>query len=233
MTKKLSVSRTETAAVLLAVSVLLGGLPAQAQRRDTRPEFRHEFRIGLGGYPVGANLACGIFPIRRPDVSSYNPLGIRNDRYHDYRKGGISCGTLQLQYAYHFRRWFSIGANLGLDLLYGALYDGYTHERKGWQQAWGLSFYPEFRFTYLTKPVVRLYSGIGLGAGFYHNFNTEFSRMYNPETDTYQAEDPWSSVPILQFTPIGVSFGRKLFGFVDLQWGTLLVGGRAGIGYRF
>lgn len=36
-----------------------------------------------------------------------------------------------------------------------------------------------------------------------------------------------------QFTPIGVTFGRSLFGFVECGAGSVYMGGCAGIGYRF
>lgn len=229
MIKRLSVSRVEAVAFMLAVSALFLNMPARAQRPGRMPEFRHEFRVSLGGFPMGAVLASGHFPITKYDPA----LNPDSDRYRDYRENGTSYGTLLLQYDYNFRKWFTISANIGVDLLHGSLYDGYTRRRKGWQQAYGFDFYPEFRFTYFTKPAVRIYSSIGLGAGIYHNFNTRFGRRYNPDTDSYSIQDPWSAIPILQLMPFGVTFGRRLFGFAELQWGTLLVGGRVGVGYRF
>lgn len=206
-------------------------MPARARRPDRTPEFRHEFRIGLGGFPVGAVLAGGHTTWAE---GVFIPQGFSpNDRYRDYRESGISYGTLLLQYDYNFRKWFAISTNVGLDLLHGPLYDGYTHERKGWQRAWGVDFYPEFRFTYFTRPAVRIYSSIGIGAGLYHNFNTGFNRWYDSKTDSYSFDDPWSAIPIFQLMPFGITFGRRFFGFAELQMGTLVLGGRAGVGYRF
>ena len=37
----------------------------------------------------------------------------------------------------------------------------------------------------------------------------------------------------LQVTPVGISVGKKLFGFFELGVGTIYVGGCFGLGYRF
>jgi hypothetical protein len=75
-----------------------------------------------------------------------------------------------------------------------------------------VSLMPSFRFVYLYREKVQLYStvSVGLAAG---------SGMALPWAD---------------LTLIGCTFGRKLFGFVELGSLTGIGGcGRVGIGYRF
>ena len=71
------------------------------------------------------------------------------------------------------------------------------------------------RCNYLNRPAVKLYGSIEAGAFF--------------AVDT----DEFSVVPDVQINPIGVEFGRKLFGIFELGIGLNYVPVRVGIGYRF
>lgn len=68
---------------------------------------------------------------------------------------------------------------------------------------------------WLTREKVRLYSGIGYGTmGGYVDSDGRPSHG-------------------LQITPIGVAYGKRLFGFAELGTGWMFCPVRAGIGYRF
>ena len=97
------------------------------------------------------------------------------------------------------------------------------YDVKGWQKSYGIAFYPEYRRIWNPYSKVKVYLSVsaGLGVGFYNNCKRE----YNP--------GDWSVVPILQFTPVGISFGGKVFGFAEIMEGTYIFGGRAGIGCKF
>lgn len=83
-----------------------------------------------------------------------------------------------------------------------------------------LSIMHMWRFTYLTHQTWSLYSsaGIGLCLGF---------------DESNGSESREALIPILQLTPIGVTFGRKFFILAETGFGTNLVGFRLGLGYRF
>ena len=58
---------------------------------------------------------------------------------------------------------------------------------------------------------------LGVGAGYYSGFdNMEENVRFD-----------------VQFTPLGIEYGRKLFGFAEAGLGTAFSWVRGGIGYRF
>ena len=72
--------------------------------------------------------------------------------------------------------------------------------------------YPRFAFLVAVDLLQNtLYSGVGLG----------ISTLYG------------SLIPAIQFTVFGVSFGKKVFGFVETGGGTEYFSVHGGIGYRF
>lgn len=68
---------------------------------------------------------------------------------------------------------------------------------------------------WITREKIKIYSGIGYG--------TMGGYVY---ADGRPAHG-------FQITPIGVSFGKRLFGFAELGTGWMFFPARAGIGYRF
>ena len=70
------------------------------------------------------------------------------------------------------------------------------------------------RCNYLNRPAVKLYGSLELGAFFTIGGDFEV-------------------VPDVQLNPIGVEFGKRFFGLVELGVGLNYVGVNAGVGYRF
>ena len=60
-----------------------------------------------------------------------------------------------------------------------------------------------------------MYSSIGLG----------IAMTYDPRPDEI--------LPIFQMAPLGISVGKRLYGFGEIGLGAEYIGGRVGIGYRF
>jgi len=80
-----------------------------------------------------------------------------------------------------------------------------------------MSFIPicaEGRLNYLNKPAVKLYGSLEAGVMLSVGGGVQV-------------------VPDVQLNPIGVEFGKKFFGMVELGVGMNYTGGRIGIGYRF
>lgn len=77
------------------------------------------------------------------------------------------------------------------------------------------------RYDYIRKDKFRLYSGFGLGWGWYQGFeridNLVLSRAH----------------PEIQLIPIGLTFGRKCYGLLETGIGSQWCGGRLGVGFRF
>lgn len=83
---------------------------------------------------------------------------------------------------------------------------------------------PTVRFTYLNRPIVRLYSSIGVGVGFCR----ERTRNVDGHIEANRNEHFCPA----EVTILGVSVGRRLFGFAELSTGSMGVCS-AGIGYKF
>ncbi len=181
----------------------------------------HELRLGYGGVPAGLALADGLY--HGFDVEPVLWFRNKSDRFQDYRGRSLSFGTITLQYFWNFSEKRAIGVNLGWDQVFGKVYDGLTDEVKGWQKSYGIAVYPEFRRTWNPYSKVKVYLAVsaGMGVGCYNNCG----RDYEP--------GKWSYVPLVQLTPVGISFGGKIFGFAELTEGTYLIGIRGGIGYKF
>jgi len=43
----------------------------------------------------------------------------------------------------------------------------------------------------------------------------------------------WTYFPAYQLVPIGVTFGKRFYGFAEAGYGFQYQGGRAGIGWKF
>ncbi|MGP1462836.1 hypothetical protein [Tannerella sp.] len=128
--------------------------------------------------------------------------------------------ALSLSYTQEMKRWLAVGLNVSYSGVFQnrrvsesfLIDDTYRKHR--------FAFYPTVRFIYLNRPVVRLYSGFGLGFGM--ESEREFGmREYSHRTFVTG-----------QLTFFGVSFGRNLFGSWEIGYGTMGFL-KAGAGYRF
>ncbi len=81
-----------------------------------------------------------------------------------------------------------------------------------------------FLFTYVNKPMIRMYSGIGLGITL--DFGKE---TLDGGTDSYSEPRIW---PAGQLTLMGIRFGRALGGFFEFGFGSYSIV-NAGISYKF
>ena len=70
------------------------------------------------------------------------------------------------------------------------------------------------RLNYLNRPAVKLYGSLEAGAFI-------------------SIQDDFQVIPDVQLNPIGVEFGRRFFGSLELGIGMNYTGVRGGIGYRF
>ena len=164
---------------------------------------------GYGGYYGGYGYLY--------DVPPYTPLNRYNDGKYYYDKE-IQTQAISLTYTREIKRWLALSINASYSGAYrneresesGKITNKYRRHR--------IAVFPMVRFTYLNRPVVRLYSGVGIGLGLKKegwSNNHEYKSRFDG-----------------QITFFGVSVGRKLFTSWELGTGAmgyLTVGG----GYRF
>ena len=130
--------------------------------------------------------------------------------------GAHTTFSAMAEVKYTPNKWVSIG-------LVGGLHDKSRSSSLGpveeGEQVEGTSYDTNLMINvygnWLTKKHLRLYSGVGYGTmGGYVNGDGSPSHGF-------------------QFTPVGVSFGKVLYGFAELGMGWMYCPARAGVGVRF
>ena len=169
---------------------------------------QHDLRLGVGTPSLGMALFMTTY------ADNYYPDKSFREQILDtktYEAGSYFTGIYSLSYAYHSRRWLQCGVTVN----FGAVITPTRHvESKkvvSRDTRYMVSLMPSFRFVYLYREKVQLYSTVSVGF----------------------AAGSGMALPWADFTLIGCTFGRKLFGFVELGSLTGTGGcGRVGIGYR-
>lgn len=209
---------------VLALIIMLGCLPAVMAGPRTDADglsYKYEFNIGWGGFPVldATNFSNYNF-LSAPDEPFFSP-GSLGDIYSSYTGPTYSTGILSAEFNIQFKKWFALGLQANFDGLWSTAYSSDTGGRLGSCSGVAFSFLPYARFTYLNRPVVKLYSavGLGIGAGYRKYDFSGFSEVLIN--------------PAFQMTPIGIMVGKRVYGLFELGAGTVYIGCKAGIGYRF
>jgi hypothetical protein len=205
---------------LLLSGALSGALSAQEVVRDVqqdgnietvvikRPKRvdKHEFRFGAGTYSVAADMFLDGIGCCDEELNFRDNMAVA-DTYLSKRR---FWGTYSLGYTYHSLRWFQFGATVSFSAATQARHDNLTGNKVENLNQYAVGIMPTFRFIYLYRDDIQLYSAISLGAVLGTNMGGFWA-------DT---------------TLFGCSVGRNLFGFAEIGAG-LGGWGRIGIGYRF
>lgn len=176
--------------------------------------FGHDIRLSYGapglismGLLDRLSFGCGC------DVGPQDlPSQIKNLRTYDGPT--YMLANIGLSYSKQLRPWFALGAKGTFAATWQNTYDIFTNEKLYDNNCYLTSIMLESRFSWLRREKVELYSSIALG------IVARIERMYG------------GIAPIFDTTLFGFSFGRALYGFVEIGGG---IGGsaRVGIGYRF
>ena len=173
--------------------------------------YKHDLRLTYGA----PGLTSWIFlddsdwdkPISLAYPDHIDPTTVTAGRAH-------ALMTLGLGYSYQLTPLISLGAKTTFATLWQHSYDNVTNVKVYSHRYYNISALADVRFSWLRRENIELYSSLSLGA-MLHIAPTEME-----------------CVPMLDVALIGVTFGRSLYGFVEVGG---LVGGsvRAGLGYRF
>lgn len=194
---------------LLTAAALLAVVSLQAQEKD----YKYEVRLGYGGYPaLDFAMAVPKYSVFWEGPSKTDPL---EGLYGDYLGNIYSSGVISAEFNWIFKKWFTFSLGMSTDVLVGTIRDGVTGSNKEVMTGAAVNFLPQTRFTFVSKPVVKLYASVGLGI-YACSFNNDMSIL-----------------PAFQLTPIGIMVGRRVFGFAEVGVGTMYSGAMAGIGFRF
>ena len=210
----------------LSILTLLIALQSGAQdwREMRRQEFslnfpyKYEVRIGWSGYPIleAANFPnYGNLPFMDYDMIPYYKYTSLESLYGTYQGREYMTGLISGEISIHFRKWFTLAVEAGINGMWGRVYDKYDGSFVRHTRGISLTVMPHARFYWANAKNVRFYSGIGIGLGL---------GQYDKYFEVY---------PAFQLSPIGFTVGRKIFAFGETSLGTAYFGGKFGVGYRF
>ena len=199
---------------ILIVSVMLACpvLMTAGDRKDRKPDFpfKYEFRLGWCGFPALDDLNFSGY--NDYVVSYYTPI---SDVFSDYDGPVYMTGNIMAEMNFHIERWFTLSVGLAADGMWKSFYDVHTEEKTGTSRGASVTILPQARFNWLNRDVVRMYSSVGLGVT---------AGRFDDSSGVFRAT---------QLVPVGITVGRRLFGFAEIGYGTLFIGGMFGVGYRF
>lgn len=216
--------------ILTAIALIIG-VAASAQSDKDRTSFdfslergtndKHEVRLTVGSAPLFEDDFF-VYDYFEPSVNEHSNMINPDDLY--YRGALKTSGGYALSYMYSPCRWFSVGMYAGYVSQWQKTHLRSTQATISTTTERHLMFVPTVRFTYLNRPLVRLYSSIGVGVGFCRE------RTRNVDGRLEFSEN--SRFCPAEVTFLGVSVGRRLFGFAELNVGSMGCCS-AGIGYKF
>lgn len=204
--------------VVMILALLIPALHAQEE------ESYKENEIG-----VNAGLFSTSGGIRYGFVNLFDPLG--GFYYSGRNMGTMYYGHYGLHYYSQIFRWMQVGVKATVEPMHIKQYDSSNRNRVTKEsQKVIAAVLPSIRFTYVNTPKFRLYSGVDMGIRYYGARETN----YDADAENSAVEEVrMFNVGIgMNVTPIGMTFGRSLYGLFETNWGydSML---KFGIGYRF
>lgn len=166
---------------------------------------KHDLRIGIGAASVTSIFA---FDVGFDDY--YYDFRQEMERADTYLTPRTFVGNYSLSYTYHDRRWLQYGGTVSFGASTRWRKDAATGKKVENLSRYALAVMPSVRFVWFYREKVQLYSSLSLGVV------TDFDEAYI-----------WGDVAL-----VGCSFGRKVFGFVELGGG-MTGSARIGLGYHF
>jgi hypothetical protein len=199
--------------IILTLTVFLPCLKMQAREPYAT---KSEITIRIGGVDID-NLDDPGF--NRPSSYWNTPLGRYNEGRYEYGRA-FCTPAITISYTNEMKRWLALTINASYvgffqrekEIETNTITDKYSSHR--------FTLYPMVRFSYFNRPLIRLYSALGLGIGF----KSGGWSSDNNNSSTYYTSG--------QATFFGVSVGKKLVASWELGIGSMGIA-TMGIGYRF
>ena len=198
--------------MILMAAMLFCVLVAGAQDKDGKDvPYRYEVRLGWSGYPTADDN--NFVGVNNHGFYSYDSS--ISDIFSDYDGPTYMTGNIVGEMNFHFKKWFTLSVEVAANRIWKHTYYSQTDEPKGRVRGYTATLMPQARFNWIRKDIVKVYSSVGLGVR---------AGKFDDRDDALIAA---------QLVPIGINVGGRVFGFAELGFGTLYVGGMFGIGYRF
>lgn len=225
-TKNCTVMKKTKITLLLLMQFALITVWGQDKQSKSFP--KHEFRLSIGSVTDD---------YYRPNYYSsyygyYNSVNSLNPYYPTtYSDDKKTFGVIGLGYFYNFTKRLAVGGTLSYSTFNKNFYNRITDAKSGNSKEYNLGVTPSVRYSWLAKPRFKMYSGVG--ASLNMNVFKEKQDEYFGNNKTLSRDSQTSTELVLQITPLGMSFGGKVFGFWEVNLGGRTGLFTAGAGYRF
>lgn len=219
----------------------LATLALSAQKADYYKEKRHEIRLS-GGSVNDNYYHYDNYMYYSSYYGGYGNYGGFGGFYGNYGQSGNyqdlaiksgdkkTSGAYALTYFYH-APWINGRFSFGASVAYSHFSRDYTHRLQGHKvgdsKEYNLAVTPLIRYSWLAKTYLQLYSGVGVSL-FYNDYKLNIN---NGEIINRRSENGLEAS--FMVTPIGISAGRRVFGFSEINIGGRMGEFVAGVGYRF
>ena len=143
------------------------------------------------------------------EISNFNEIGYLGEySYENSYSGPSHRYVINFEYGYWVNEWFSIGASATWLIGQRNIFNKNTHKRVAISREDCISIMPIARFAWYRHNIVQLYSSAGIGIGI----ERRVRHWHGKENliEPYCAFD---------FKFLGISVGRKWFGFAEVGYG--------------
>ena len=181
----------------------------------------HELRITIGATPYEVDIN-NLFDYNYDDYDiNYSGFNFEPDTY--YKGATFATGAISASYMYQLTSKWSFGGVLSYSAYYNHYLDAVSDQKVGKLVRNHLGIYGRVNRTWFRKGSFSTYSSFGIGTGW-----IIANKTYNNQTETYIHKNLSG-----EFTLIGLTFGKKVYGIAEIL--TTGSGGHMnfGIGYRF
>ncbi len=206
VTGHLSEKRVVMKKLITIVLLSVLAVPVLAQDYDFEPEEKWTVKANAAYFPTVPTIVLPFIAIA---------MGLATANKDNNEKVEISLPPYaSIEGLYSINADWSVGLSAGY---FGSTYRIVDQDDKHEVSRSDLIFIPvalEGRLNYLNRPAVKLYGSLEAGV------------VLSPDSDQ-------KLIPDVQLNPIGVEFGRRFFGMVELGIGMNYTGVRGGIGFRF
>ena len=172
-------------------------------------EFTKEITIGWAGNTYGD--LDNILPYN-DGMSMGNPLEYM---FSDYDGPTYITGNIIAEINFIKKKRWVFSLAFAANGIWKNTYDNFTEQKTGRISGFSATVMPQWRFNWINREGMKLYSSAGLGLTI-GSFDDE--------------AESWGS---FQLGLLGVQVGRRFFVYGEAGCGMLYMGGKIGVGYRF
>lgn len=214
--------------LLIILFALLMIQPSYAQqtfaeaRREFKREYKeahrydpvsHSFSLQWSQWPFFARTNFNGYTLKQMSDFFETRKSTLSYVYSDYTGETHCTGSFIAEYNMLFTSGRALSIDLAASFFWKERFNGISGDKEEARHGTVLYLLPKYRFGYLTRKTVRLYGDFGIGAGLYFGFGSKLR-------------------PAFQINPIGLEVGNKIYGMMQIGFGSLYTGGSIGIGYK-